>query len=136
LIAFLDHNLNYEFETVEYYKKLIEEGTKGLIITEFDDYTQIIQEFPDGCNIENKIPKLNLRNEVAISIWRLLQHIPQLTLFEAIDLIGVNMSRIDIYILTKKIVEINNIIQKHRNQQSTIKPGYIYNKDANHGPDS
>jgi hypothetical protein len=133
LTAFLDHNLNYEYETVEYYKKMIREGTKGLIINEHDDYTEIIQEFPDGCNIKNEIPKLNLRNEVALSIWRMLQHIPQITLFEAIDLVGVKMTRLDVYILTRKIVEINNMIQRHRNRQSTIKPGYIYNKDAYDG---
>ena len=111
-----------EHETVDNFKKMIEEGVTNLEIIEKNDHTLILQKFPDE-TVEFKIPKLLIRNQIAIQIWRKQQSIKQLTLFEALKVLGLQLNNIEIYLLSKKLVLINDHINQFKSRPKP-KAGY------------
>jgi len=102
---------------------MIEEGITNIEIIEKKDHTLVLQKFSDE-TVEIKIPKLNMRNQIAVEIWRLQQSINQMTVIEAMQAVGLRLPKVEFIMLCKKLVAINDHI-KSFNSQPKPRAGFI-----------
>jgi len=97
LTTFLNHRLRYPYETEEYYQKLIREGHTELVV-------------PD-------LPKLNNRNRLAVEVWNLISSFPSMTIMEAADILGIEVTKADLYSIGWKVVHINRLTEKFKQEE-------------------
>jgi hypothetical protein len=89
--------MDYPYATVEYYEKLIEEGHDR------ETYQKCIDD----------LPKLSMANTLSVRVYNLMHTVEGVGFWDVLGVLGLDLTRSEIYVLFLKMMRIKEIIAEH-----------------------